>query len=170
MGCFYVHLAPELWQMVAKLLGLKDLNSLSRSSSYLLGVIRPILYRAVHLRYQGPGKSDDTLRLLAYDKELAGHILAFSISAPQAYVAVAATEPPEPIPTYYSESICNMTSLKSLELRGSIFNDMSEQREFVRKLRERERPLEELFVAVGYVSLPKFPEDDFPLPNLKSLS
>jgi hypothetical protein len=161
MGSF----VPEIWHIVAESLTQKDLNRLCRTSSRFLGLLRPMLYRTVDLEYHG--HPEDAIKLLASDKNLAKHVLQLNLSSPSIAV-YPSTANHEPIPPYYMEAIQNMTSLKKLILKGSIFNDMSEQQLLVQRLSLLGTPFEFDFTALN--QLPRMPGDQFPLTNLTGLT
>jgi len=125
-------LPSELWLLIAQCLSLADLTCLILTSSRLLSIIRPALYRAVHL-HTGLRCANvtQTLALLVRDKELARRVVQLDLTA------------------YFGrgtlvdlDALMNLVSLKQVKLYGGVFRSAVEQREFGRVLASI--PLEEL--------------------------
>jgi hypothetical protein len=124
-------LLPDIWLLIASQLDSADLSRLGRSSRYLLGLLRPVLFKTTILphgiNYSIPSQPT-TLKLLSRDPVLARSVKRFVY--------------PEKI---YNNlrAIFNMTTVRDLEL-GVHFRSEQEQQSFVNYFRMREVPLEEL--------------------------
>jgi hypothetical protein len=154
---------PDIWLRIARSSSPSGLNLLCRTSKPFLDLLRPTLYREVDLN--NPRRAfGDTLRLLAFDRNLAKHVSNLRLRVPDSTDGTGQKR----IPSYYMDAILNMISLKKLALvsNNSIFNDATEQRLFVESLSKRQTALEE-FGLWGY--LVKLPADEFPLSKLTSL-
>lgn len=152
-------LAIELWQQIGSHLCLRDLSSLSRSSSSLLTTIRPLVYRTVRLTLD-EGHSTETLHLLALNTKLSKFVVNLTLLGPYNNSPTPKSELEE----RNLDAVWNMTSLKHLKLMGSepIFHTASAQQQFLDKLRKSPILLEGLTCSCP------FPGDDLSLPNLKS--
>jgi hypothetical protein len=129
-------------------LELHEVSQLSRSSRYLLEIIRPVIYRAVHIL---PKKHLEAgIQLLSRDAGLAQSVQFFSCFLPSRDTITA---------------ILNMTNLNNLQLGGLEFADAAEQAALVEFFRGRDRPLMGLrLYPVGFKS------DDFSIPGIITLA
>lgn len=121
-------LVPELWLSVGKCSDKCDLNALSRTSKYLLDILRPQLYQTVDLRRNEessrPNSPMDTLFLLSRDLRLAAcvrelHIgddsIRKSASEESLYTIERCVNP-------FLNALPYMTSLRSLQMHTWYFN------------------------------------------------
>lgn len=126
-------LPPELWLLVVASLSLPDLARLSLTSSHLLHIIRPGLYRIVSLK---TGVHDinpsHTLALLARNKELAKCVVELRLTR---NIPLLANSAPN---TRYSlvdqDALVNLRSLKRIVICGRVFRTVFEQNSFGRLL------------------------------------
>ena len=150
-------LAPEIWLMISKHLTTGELNHMSLLSHYHLALFRPILYRILDL--DECFNPTTILELLSNNKELARCVREFKLTTLGKGVDT----------TCYLTALWNMNSLKRLDLTGSIFNDESEQIQFVARVREGKIPLEG-FAFTKPFDLPMLPGGDLSLQRLTSFS
>jgi hypothetical protein len=154
MHCVSYALAPELWRLIIASLSSSDLACLSITSSRLLHIVRPILYRVVSLT-TGIHDTDPlyALALLARDKELAKCVIELELDR---------KPPSDSTPnTTHSlispDALANLLSLNRILIRGRVFLTAFEQHEFGRVLAGI--PLKE-FTYSGYNSAEKWPGDE----------
>jgi F-box domain len=159
-------LPTELWLLIIASLSPSDLAHLSCTSSPLLRIVRPILYRSVSLtaRVRGPDPSY-TLALLARDEELAKSVVELkldrSISRYSASHSMHSLVNPD--------ALANLVSLRHIVIRGSVFLTPHEQHEFGRVLAGI--PLEDLtYIPYQYISIQHWPSNEMEgIRNLKKL-
>ncbi|KIM75157.1 hypothetical protein PILCRDRAFT_827586 [Piloderma croceum F 1598] len=148
-------LPTELWLLVvASLDSRSDLAHLSCTSSPLLRIVRPILYRSVSLtaRVQGTDPSY-TLALLARDEALAKSVVELKLNRPISRYLTSHSMHNLVNPA----ALANLVSLRHIVIRGSVFLTPHEQHEFGRVLADI--PLEDL-AYIAYNSLEKWPNDE----------
>jgi hypothetical protein len=154
MHGFSYTLAPELWLLIVASLSRSDLAHLSTTSSCLLYIVRPILYRAVSVT-TGIGDTDPshTLALLARDKELAKCVVELSLNR-QIPLDIA----PRAVHSLINpDALANLRSLRHIVIRGRVLLTALEQRDFGLVLAGI--LLEEL-TYVAYDSTEKWPGDE----------
>ena len=129
-------LPPELWILIASdpCLFKADLARLCAASSHLLNVVRPLLYRAVHLEaVDYEFSSAETLVLLAKDKSLAKCVVELTIS--RRLKSDHCLNYLQNLPCLvHVDALANMISLKHITLSDHIFRNAVEQSEFARAL------------------------------------
>jgi hypothetical protein len=135
-------LSYEGWMAIAEPLTKGDLSRLSRASSLLLHMLRPLLYRQVKLSCSWTytlGDLKDALIFLQKNLEVAKHVEQFSIS-------LADNVAPPELVANVREAIMAMRCLKYLKVSGPLFANLEvqEQLDFVQLLRERPVALEGL--------------------------
>jgi hypothetical protein len=148
-------LPTELWLLiVTSLESRSDLAHLSCTSSSLLRIVRPILYRSVSLtaRVQGTDPSY-TLALLARDEALAKSVVELKLNRPISRYSSSHSMHNLVNP----DALANLVSLRHIVIRGSVFLTPHEQYEFGRVLADI--PLEDL-AYIAYNSLEKWPSDE----------
>jgi hypothetical protein len=126
-------LPAELLMMVASCLSPCDLAHLCITSSVLLHIIRPILYRKVELKAIGYHSNASTvLQLLARDKPLARCVIELKLERCLLPGEKFLDEDPPRPRLIYPDALENMVSLKRVILYGPIFLSEFEQSEFAR--------------------------------------
>jgi hypothetical protein len=145
----------EIWMAISKEIACGDLSRLSRSSTYFLSTLRPLLYRDLVLVSFNSYCFPSTISLLSSNTVLAGCIKTLYI-----FHHSSGT----PIPGLL-DAILGMTSLVSLDLNCVLFSDAGEQQRFAAGVRSSRIPLQHLVVHYAV----KLPGRDFSLEGLSSL-
>jgi hypothetical protein len=143
-------LPSELWLLVASgLSSTNDLAHLCNTSSRLLRIVRPFLYRIVEIQAAGhQSNASDTLALLAHDKSLAKCVVELIIERcpPPGQEHFPDDDDPQTRPNLINvDALKSMVSLKHVALYGPVFRNAHEQNEFGRVFSpESGIPLEKL--------------------------
>ncbi|KAJ7170139.1 hypothetical protein C8R46DRAFT_224583 [Mycena filopes] len=151
-------LPVEIWVEIANLLPLSDLADLGVTSSQVISITRPILYRDLTLNtiadVEPNEAAADTFALLARDPELAKSVRVLTLDGGEEEdLDINDT----PILVHVA-SLRNMSQLKSLRIIGHIFRyaDEDMKADFIDALRTL--PLEELSMPYGNGCLEMFSE------------
>jgi hypothetical protein len=114
-----------------------DLVHLCNTSSRLLHIVRPFLFRKVKVKATGDqSNATHVLALLAQDKSLAKRIseLTFERCPPPGENPFQDNDPQTRPSLINVEALANMVSLKRVALYGAVFRNAHEQHEFGRVL------------------------------------
>jgi hypothetical protein len=123
---------PEVWKLMCNRLKRKDLASLCRVSSSILGIVRFFLYNEVQLI---DTKHGATLSLLASNPDLVKRVQSFDISLFEVASSTSKTKrATKPTKETFLDIIESMTSLRKLSFGVLGFSDASEQRKFLDRL------------------------------------
>lgn len=135
------------------LLDRKDLSRLSRSSSHLLRLLRPYIFRKVSLYETWGGKlmksMKITSRLLGSGEQLVDCVIKFSITFGHEIRRLDGI----------AEAIMAMDSLNELRADAFLFLDRGQQRTVIEHLWGRKKPIENLVLRL-------FKDEDFKLDHL----
>ena len=137
----------------------KDLALLCRTSSVLLEMTRPILYREVKLLFSfDDTRTFEALNLLAANSELSKHVVSFRTPWPD----------DSPLLELLLEAIFKMSSLRKLKVDGLKFYQESQQTRFLEHFNSRTYPLREFSYESDSMEI--FTGADFNLARLTSLT
>jgi hypothetical protein len=118
-----------------------DLAHLCITSSRLLHIVRPYLYRNVEIEASGPQcNASYVLTLLARDKPLAKRVIELTLERrpPPGHEYFPDDDDPQSRPSLINlDALANMVSLKHVALYGPVFRNAHEQNEFGRVLSPR---------------------------------
>jgi hypothetical protein len=161
-------LPAELWILIASnpCLFKADLARLCTASFHLLNIVRPLLYRTLHLEaIDHESNSATVLALLAKDKSLARCVVELTLSRRLTFRDLL--DDLRDLPRLVNvNALANMISLKRIALSNYVFRNRWEQNTFARLLVDI--PLEELTYRssgplrqVSYSGLRGLPGDRF---------
>jgi hypothetical protein len=174
-------LPAELWRLIASdpCLFKADLARLCTASFHFLHVVRPLLYRTIHLKAVGwKSNSAAALALLAKDKSLARCVVELRLSrriVSDVEDFLESLVDLLNLPCLVNvDALANMTSLKRIEFSDNVFRNGVEQGEFAGTLADI--PLEQLTYQssgpqeISYGSSRALPGDELKgIGNLKKL-
>jgi hypothetical protein len=153
----------DLWTRIRPYLPQNDLANLCRTSSTLLGAVRGLLYRQVHINCNHTA----TIDLLLSDKDLADSVLDFAFKSSE-----KGGNTSEMMNKVYEAALA-MASLRKLHLCFqdiAMFEDTEVQRRFLDKFNNRTNPLETLEVSGSGLSSSESVLGNFTLSRLTNLS
>jgi hypothetical protein len=144
---YNVPLLPDIWHSVTHFLDRADLSKLSVTSSYFLEFFRPILYRHLTLNFHDRC-TKSTLILLSTHSALARYVTSFTINTPEK--SRRDRRDYQGMQDLLIAAIGKMTHLHTIRMLGSVFASVTEERLFLKRLRECHIPVCDFAFIASY--------------------